>query len=42
MVARPVAAAEERMVGKRSIGVPTYSCTVARFYLEITKKLQEK
>ena len=24
------AAAEERMVGKRSIGVPTYSCTVAR------------
>ena len=40
MVAR-AAAAEERMVGKRSIGVPTYSCTVAFSYLEILQGLKK-
>ena len=38
MVARAAAAVEERMVGKRSIGVPTYSCTVASFYLQIIRE----
>ena len=36
------AAVEERMVGKRSIGVPTFSCTVARKSYKLIERKREK